>query len=92
LTQCPHTSISADTFQRNLVRNGGFVDEVIFVVRTDDEADLRFLEELVETNENYSIYTSAEGRGVRFADAWNVVNRGKMYIKIDDDVVSATSD
>jgi hypothetical protein len=62
------------------------LDEVIFVVRTDDEGDLKYLEELLPTVPEYKKY-EAKGRGGRYKDAWDVVEKGTMYIKIDDDVV-----
>ena len=65
------------------------LDEVIFVVRTDDEGDLEYLEELLPTVPEYKKY-EAKGRGGRYKDAWDVVEKGTMYIKIDDDVVRRT--
>jgi hypothetical protein len=65
------------------------LDEVIFVVRTDDEGDLKYLEELLPTVPEYKKY-EAKGRGGRYKDAWDVVEKGTMYIKIDDDVVRRT--
>jgi hypothetical protein len=66
------------------------LDEVIFVVRTDDEDDLKYLEELLPTVPEYKKY-EAKGRGGRYKDAWDVVEKGTMYIKIDDDVVRRTT-
>jgi hypothetical protein len=65
------------------------LDEVIFVVRTDDPGDLKYLEELLPTVPEYKKY-QAKGRGAKYKDAWNVVQKGTMYIKIDDDVVRGT--
>ncbi len=56
-------------------------------MRTNDQADLDWLEELLPTVPEYSRH-NAQGRGGKFAEAWDVVKRGAMYIKIDDDVVS----
>lgn len=62
------------------------LDEVIFVVRTDDEDDLKYLEDLLPTVPEYRKY-EAKGRRRKYKDAWDVVENGTMYIKIDDDVV-----
>jgi hypothetical protein len=72
--------------KRNLVKNGGMLDEVIFVVRTDDADDLKYLDELLPTVPEYKKF-EAKGRGGKYKDAWDVVEKGTMYIKIDDDVV-----
>jgi hypothetical protein len=65
------------------------LDEIIFVVRTDDEDDLQYLEDLLPTVPEYKKY-EAKGRGGKYKDAWDVVEKGTMYIKIDDDVVRRT--
>jgi len=63
------------------------LDEVIFAVRTDDKDDLAWLDEVVPTVPEYRKWEGAKGRGGNYQDAWNVVEKGTMYIKIDDDVV-----
>jgi hypothetical protein len=73
--------------QRNLKRYVGLLDEVIFVVRTDTEEDLSWLEKLLRTTLEYTKYTSAKGRNGKYADSWNLVQNGTTYIKIDDDTV-----
>jgi hypothetical protein len=65
------------------------LDEIIFVVRTDDEDDLKYLEDILPTVPEYKKY-EAKGRGGKYKDAWDVVEKGTMYIKIDDDVVRRT--
>ena len=67
------------------------LDEVIFVVRTDIKEDLDWLEQQLPHTPEYTKWEGAKGRGGRYADAWNVVEKGTMYIKIDDDVVCQTS-
>ena len=74
--------------QRNLKRNGGLLDEVIFVVRTKIEEDLSWLEQLLHTTPEYTKYTLAKRRNEEYADSWNSVQNGTTYIKIDDDTVS----
>ena len=71
--------------------NGGLLDEVIFLARTDDVDDLAFLDGLVNTTGSYSRHdpTGKSGKAskVTYGQAWEVVERGTMYIKIDDDIV-----
>ena len=70
------------------------LDEVIFIVRTDDLDDLVYLDDLLQTSDGYSRYNLIEGDGkagkVSYGTAWEVVERGTMYIKIDDDIASPT--
>ncbi|MCJ1320028.1 hypothetical protein MMC15_005364 [Xylographa vitiligo] len=72
--------------QRNLVENGGIIEEYIFVVRTEDEEDLAYLEELLVANPKYSAHRSA-GSGFDYSQMWSAVEAGNVYVKIDDDVV-----
>lgn len=80
--------------QQNLKAHGGLLDEVIFIVRTDDVEDLAYLEDLLKTSSSYSRHNLADGNKksgkVSYGRAWEVVERGTMYIKIDDDIVSET--
>lgn len=77
--------------KRNLVENGGRLNEVIFVARTDDVEDLQWLDRLLETSKSYSRFNLTENGGkaskVDYGKVWNLVLPGIMYIKIDDDVV-----
>ena len=64
----------------------------MFLARTDNEEDLRYLDRLVESADGYSRRNLTEYNGdaskVTYGQAWDVVERGTMYIKIDDDIVS----
>jgi hypothetical protein len=73
--------------QRNLVENGGMLDEVIFAVHTDNEHDLEYLDQLVNTTHSYTKYQQ-EKDYEWLVGSWEKVERGNIYIKIDDDVVS----
>ena len=72
--------------------NGGLLDEVIFLARTDNQEDLAYLDELVETSAGYSRRNVTENNEhaskVTYGATWDDVERGTMYIKIDDDIVS----
>ncbi|KAL8717323.1 MAG: hypothetical protein Q9225_005415 [Loekoesia sp. 1 TL-2023] len=81
--------------KQNLKENGGLLDEVIFLARTDDADDLAFLDQLVNRTAGYSKheFTKDGDRAskVTYGQIWEVVRRGRMYIKIDDDIVSQVS-
>ena len=73
--------------KRNLVSNGGWLDEVHFVVNTKNEDDINYLEELIKTNDLYKKITIPS---LGYNEVWgNAVERNVMYIKIDDDIVRA---
>lgn len=78
--------------QQNLKENGGALDEVVFLARTDNADDLQYLDELIHTSPGYSRRNLTEyndrASKVTYGQAWDVVERGTMYIKIDDDIVS----
>lgn len=72
--------------KRNLAENGGLLDEVIFAVHTDNTTDLEYLDQLVETSPSYTKYKT-EKEYEWLVGSWEKVERGNLYIKIDDDVV-----
>ena len=75
-----------------MVENGGMLDEVLFAARTNDVEDLKWLDQLVASTPGYSrlnlTHPSGDSSKVPFGAVWDVVERGVMYIKIDDDIVS----
>ncbi len=75
--------------KKNLVTSGGWLDEVHFVVNTDKEDDIKYLDELVKTSE---LYKKIIIPSLGYNEVWgNAVEREHMYIKIDDDIVSISS-
>ncbi|EOD46819.1 hypothetical protein UCRNP2_6448 [Neofusicoccum parvum UCRNP2] len=72
--------------KRNLARNGGFLDEVIFLARTEIEADLAWLDALVADEPAYTRH-DLQFEGIDYATAYDVCENGTMYIKMDDDLV-----
>ena len=71
--------------KRNLVENGGFLDEVHWVANTKNEQDLQYLDELIPTSPSYSRFDLSE---LGFENVWeHAIESGNLYIKIDDDVV-----
>jgi len=85
--------IPTDSFrfrQRNLKSNGGILDEVIFAVKTEDKADLAFVDELVQYPGYRKYVATQEYEG--FSGSWECVNEtDTIYVKVDDDVVSSIS-
>lgn len=73
--------------QRNLKANGGLLDEVIFVVHTDIDEDLEYLETLVPRRPEYTKY-EVKGTYRWLMGSWEpVTDPDAIYVKIDDDVV-----
>ncbi|MCJ1369199.1 hypothetical protein MMC20_000408 [Loxospora ochrophaea] len=73
--------------QRNLVENGGLLDEVIFVTKTDDVDDLEYLDHLLRTNPKYSASTRNDTKHGKYGHMWSSCQKGVLYIKMDDDMV-----
>jgi len=73
--------------KRNLVSNGGYLDQVHFISNTDNNNDLKYLEDLLKTSDRYKeIRPGALGL---YDEMWGyLTNNDTIYIKIDDDVVS----
>jgi len=73
-----------------MVDRGGWIDEVLWVANTDNEEDLRYLDSIQAQDplrhkilrlpgDKLHIYT--------YYKAWEHLERGKYYVKIDDDIV-----
>ena len=71
--------------KKNLVSNGGYLDEVLFVSLKATEEDDAWLDQLLlSANE----YQKVAAKGMGYREVWNkTVERHHMYIKIDDDLV-----
>ncbi|KAL1859797.1 hypothetical protein Daus18300_009387 [Diaporthe australafricana] len=77
----------------NLKENGGLLDEVIFVVNTENTEDLDYLNELVPSQKQYQTLvpdTTQRQSKQDFSYLWAAVTeREAVYVKIDDDVVGS---
>ncbi|KAG8529541.1 uncharacterized protein KY384_006178 [Bacidia gigantensis] len=76
--------------KKNLAVNGGWLDEVHFIVNTDKKPDLKWLAELVKGTEQYkSVDLPKEIEPGRdgYNAGWATCEKGSLYIKIDDDIV-----
>lgn len=78
--------------KKNLVTQGGFLDEVIFADNTNHQEDEDWLDQLIETEPLYRKVIMSH-RGGWYHDVWNnvAIDEETMYIKIDDDVVGLPS-
>ena len=73
--------------ERNLAINGGWLDEIHWVKNTDKEPDLAYLDEILASSPYYKLI-ELEGVGfIGYGYAWSHLERGNLYVKIDDDVV-----
>lgn len=75
--------------KRNLVSNGGFLDEVLWVANTHDEDDLKYMDKLVKSSPLYRNLTLID---LGYAQVWeHAVDDKNMFVKIDDDMVRTTT-
>ncbi|CAF9934625.1 MAG: hypothetical protein HETSPECPRED_009296 [Heterodermia speciosa] len=72
--------------KQNLKENGGLLDEVLFVTKTTNVEDLEWLDQLIPTSKSYKKRILPDP-GINFGMTWDIFERGKMYLKIDDDVI-----
>ncbi|KAH7029658.1 uncharacterized protein B0I36DRAFT_244834, partial [Microdochium trichocladiopsis] len=76
--------------QRNMIDKGGWLEEVLWIVNTNNDEDLQHLEDIVATDPSrhrkadfsQDILTTNT-----YYKAWQHLQRGKYYVKIDDDIV-----
>lgn len=87
----PETVSILDCYMKqNLASNGGFLDEVHWAVNTENPESLQYLDELVKTSTGYKKIILP---GLGFESIWeHAVEKGNLYIKIDDDIVRQTFD
>lgn len=74
---------------QNLAANGGYLDEIRFMVHTNKEEDVTYLKDLVsKRDEHYHIVESGPCEGTSYGCIWDsVVEDNTIYIKIDDDII-----
>lgn len=72
--------------QRNLAKNGGLLDEVIWLQRTHDRADLAFLDRLINSEPDYK-RVKVKITEKAFASAYDTIEDDILYIKVDTDIV-----
>ncbi|OKL62467.1 hypothetical protein UA08_02696 [Talaromyces atroroseus] len=80
------TSVLDCYLQRNLVENGGLLDEVVFIPETAEPMHLEWLDETVNKSDSYSIQPSWQE--LPFLNNDGESNKSHhLYVKIDGDVV-----
>ena len=70
-----------------MVKNGGMLDEVIWIVRTNSSEDVAWLDVLLHTEADYKKWDVKFNDTGDYRSAYDRVENGTMYIKIDDDIV-----
>ena len=88
----PDTVSILDCYLRkNLLSNGGWLDEVHFVINTDKKDDIEWLDTMIpEVKEYKKIETDSKEFTIQkegYNSGWATCNDKDMYIKIDDDIV-----
>ena len=78
--------------ERNLVANGGWLDEVHWVRNTGIKQDVEYLQQLIEGNSAYKEIDLEATGFVGYGLAWSTLEEGAIYVKIDDDVVFMADD
>ncbi|PGH16569.1 hypothetical protein AJ79_01675 [Helicocarpus griseus UAMH5409] len=79
--------------ERNLIENGGWLDEVLWYANTNNEEDLKFLDKIVERSPRYKKITLEKPVGwPDYTKLWRRVERGTVYVKIDDDILWLADD
>ncbi|PWI63982.1 hypothetical protein PCL_01204, partial [Purpureocillium lilacinum] len=79
----------------NMVSRGGWLDEILWVVNTEEEDDLRYLEEIIASDpgRHKALYLPGETLSTyTYYKAWQRLDRGKYYVKVDDDIVWIADD
>ncbi|DBA90473.1 TPA: hypothetical protein ACH3X1_003737 [Trebouxia sp. C0004] len=72
--------------KQNLISAGGLLEEVLWIVRTDDPDDLNWLEQTLLPSEP-KCYKRMQSSGKGFANHYRQLASDTYYIKLDDDIV-----
>ncbi|KAJ2987247.1 hypothetical protein NUW58_g4615 [Xylaria curta] len=76
--------------RQNLAAHGGYLDEVWFMVHTEDEDDIAWLNALVAENQGYRVMGQEDCKknDAKYGCLWKYATASHtMYIKLDDDIV-----
>lgn len=76
--------------QRNLVRNGGWLDEVKWIIHVNRTLDIVYLHDLTDNVPEYTRHEldtqEVDGQGL-FEKAYKLCQPDTYYVKMDDDIV-----
>lgn len=76
--------------QRNLVRNGGYLDEVRFMVHTKDEVDVAWVRDKAKEVDGYEFVDLGDCVDMAYGCIWEFMAEPEtLFIKIDDDIVGS---
>ncbi|KAI0431268.1 hypothetical protein F5Y09DRAFT_330459 [Xylaria sp. FL1042] len=76
--------------RQNLASQGGYVDEVWFMVHTQEEDDVAWLGDLVRDNPDYKIVgqKDCQANDQKYGCLWShATGDNTLYIKLDDDII-----
>jgi len=73
--------------ERNLIDNGGVLQEIIFVAKTNNKADLAYLDSLIASHPKRYSRKNVTNLGWSFDAHYKGLNPEQYYFKIDDDIV-----
>ncbi|KAI0799303.1 hypothetical protein GGR55DRAFT_702024 [Xylaria sp. FL0064] len=76
--------------RQNLASHGGYVDEVWFMVHTEEEDDIAWLRDLVKYNPDYKIVgqKDCQENNQKYGCLWSHATADNtLYIKLDDDII-----
>ena len=77
--------------RKNLASQGGYLDEVRFVVRTENATDVTWVDALVAGQPDYTRVEVSINSTFASIYEEHMLDRSAVYIKIDDDIVSLLS-
>lgn len=77
---------------RNLVDQGGWLDEVHWIRNTDNPQDLEYLDQILSHSARYKQFPQDKTGDQGYGEAWSRLEPGRIYVKIDDDVVWMADD
>ncbi|EEQ91386.1 hypothetical protein, variant 2 [Blastomyces dermatitidis ER-3] len=79
--------------EKNLIENGGWLDEVWWYANTKNEDDLKYLDEIIARSPRYKkIPLDKPVQWPDYTKLWRRVERGTIYVKLDDDIVWLADD
>lgn len=73
--------------ERNLIDNGGVLNEVIFLAKTSDPIDIKYVDTLIASHPNRYFKKNIENLNWTFENHYRGLNPDRYYFKIDDDIV-----
>lgn len=73
--------------EQNLIENGGLLSDVVFVSKTNNQADLKYLHHLVSQHPGTYFIKTDTDLNWTFHNHYRNLDLNRYYVKIDDDVL-----